>query len=149
MIEQTLHYHQCISLIDITKTNVLQYSDSKAKERNQQRNFETVCQLVGLRTQLFDIGRVYKIQDTEIDSFKFGSYYLGEMGFKYNVWTFSFAIEFQDVYRLDNDPYGTIKKDFVNVPAILNLDEQMPTIPHSLFYTSGTYKNIYFMKSMQ
>tara|TARA_R100000951_G_scaffold113156_1_gene114629 strand:- start:1035 stop:1484 length:450 start_codon:yes stop_codon:yes gene_type:complete len=149
MIEQTLHYHQCLSLIDITKTNVLQHSDSKGKERNQQRNFETVCQLVGLRTQLFDIGRVFKIQDTEIDSFKFGSYYLGEMGFKYNVWTFSFAIEFQDVYRLDNDPYGTIKKDFVNVPAILNLDEQMPTIPHSLFYTSGTYKNIYFMKSIQ
>ncbi len=85
-----------------------------------------------------DIGRVYKITDTEIDSFKFGSYYLGEMGFKYNVWTFSFAIEFQDVYRLDNDPYGTIKKDFVNVPAILNLDEQMPTIPPSFVYYSGT-----------
>lgn len=149
MIEQTLHHHQCLTLIDITKTNVLQYSDSKAKERNQQRNFETVCQLVGLRTQLFDIGRVFKIQDTEIDNFNFGSYFLGEMGFKYNVWTFSFAIEFQDVYRLDDDPYGTIKKDFVNVPAILNLDEQMPTIPHSLFYTSGTYKNIYFMKSIQ
>ena len=149
MIEQTLHHHQCLTLIDITKTGVLQYSDSKAKERNQHRNFETVCQIVGLRTQLFDIGRVFKIEDTEINNFNFGSYYLGEMGFNYNVWTFSFAIEFQGVYRLDNDPYGTIKKDFVNVPAILNLDEQMPSIPHSLFHASGTYKNIYFMKSIQ
>jgi hypothetical protein len=52
MIEQRMYNHQIFTLIDITKTNVLQHSVEKTKERNQQRNFETVCQLLGLRTQI-------------------------------------------------------------------------------------------------
>ena len=149
MNEQTLHYHQCVTLIDITKTNVLQHSAEKVKERNQHRNFETVCQTLSLRTQLFDIGRVFKMTDMDIAGFDFGSFYMGEMGFKYNIWSFNFAIEFAGVYSLGNDIYGTLKQDFVHVPAINDLDEQIPISPQSLFYAEGPYKNIYFTKTIK
>jgi hypothetical protein len=144
MIEQRMYNHQIFTLLDITKTNVLQHSVEKTKERNQQRNFETVCQLLGLRTQLFNISNVWRMEDIAVAQFKFGSFYLGDLGFKYNVWSFSFSIEFDEVYRLNDDPYGTIKNDFVYVPAIVGLDEQMPAPPHPLFYAEGVYKNIYF-----
>ena len=72
---------------------------------------------------------------------------MGEMGFKYNIWSFNFAIEFAGVYSLGNDIYGTLKQDFVHVPAINDLDEQIPISPQSLFYAEGPYKNIYFTKT--
>ena len=66
------------------------------RSRNQQRNLETILQVLQLRTQLFDL-----TQPTQ------------DAGY----WQFDFSIEFEGVYQLNNDMFGTLKKnDLVSEP---------------------------------
>ena len=144
--QERLYRYQVYTLVDITDTGITQTIPGKEKERNQQRNLETVLQVIGLKTQAFEIGKVFQFEDIELDKFNFGSYYLSEIGFKYNVWSFSWSVEFENAYQIDNDPYGTLINDFDKVPALFGLNEKITLPPHNLFYPIGQYKNIYFIK---
>ena len=107
--------------------------------RNKHRNWETLVQILGLRTQLLDIKQL-KTETKDLSMFEFGENYQG----KQRVWTFEFAVEFENLYLYGTDPYGVLKNDFAKSPIITNLDETAkPTMP--LFYVDGPDKNIYFM----
>lgn len=124
------------TLIDITQTNDRTSSD--AKTRNQQRNFETVTQVLGLRTQLLSLSTP-QISDVDITGSKFGSNYTGH----HFVWAFTFGTEQEGVYALKDKLFGTLENDFTNVPIILGLSETVHiSIP--TFCTSGPATNIYF-----
>lgn len=110
---------KCTTLFDITFTGITgNYKPSQiplwdrsgttitdqqswARARNQQRNWETVIQLIGLRTQVTI-----------------------EPPFQHNnQWTFTFEIDSADMFDDGNDALGTLKSDCVNVPMLTGLRE--------------------------
>ena len=132
-----LHRYHAYTLIDITKTDV--YTNEPIKERNQQRNWETVQQVLSLRAQLLSFDYLGVMED-DVKNYSFGIDYRGQ----HRIWQFEFTVEHEDVYSLGHDRYGALKDDFKITPIILGLDETArPSVP--LFYASGSEKNIYFI----
>ena len=139
MIEQRIYRHRGYTLIDITKTDVTKFTPELERMRNKQRNWETVVQILGLRTQIMSINQL-KTETKDLSQHVFGSDYRD----KQRVWTFEFEVEFENLYLNDQDSYAVLKKDFAQTPVLLGLDETAkPIMP--LFYTDGPSKNIYFI----
>jgi hypothetical protein len=139
MIEQRIYRHRGYTLIDITKTDVTKFTPELERMRNKQRNWETVVQILGLRTQIMSINQL-KTETKDLSQHVFGSDYQD----KQRVWSFEFEVEFENLYLQDRDPYGVLKNDFSHTPVILGLDETaQPPMP--IFYTDGPSKNIYFI----
>lgn len=136
-----MEFYTGVTLVDITATGIIRHRDDVELERNQQRNWETVLQCIGLRAQpqLID-GPHCKELDIDQDSI-FGEYFYGT---KQKVWIFSFGVESTDVFLIDNNPVGYLDKDFSQVPIICGLEETARFIL-PIFYPYGAIKNIYFM----
>ena len=94
---------------------------SWSRSRNQQRNFETVSQLLQLRTQIFDVST-----PTEHNGY----------------WSFEFAVEFDGVYQQDQDIFGILKQDCDGVPMVIGLNENYPLA--SVLTVDGCQQNIWF-----
>ena len=128
-----------VTLVDITATGVVRHTNETELERNQQRNWETVLQVIGLRAQPQLIeGPIVK--EFEVDQYSgFGEIYYG----MHKVWIFCFGVEYEDVFLHDNDPVGGLDKDFAQVPVICGLNETARfMLP--IFSPYGAIKNIYF-----
>jgi hypothetical protein len=124
------------SLVDITHTGDVSYINSKT--RNQQRNWETTNQVLGLRTQIITISQPEKIA-IDITKSNFGSNFTGIQ----SVWVFKFGVEQADVYSNGISPYGALEADFINVPIIAGLEETI-SLPTPTFTVTGPNTNIYF-----
>jgi hypothetical protein len=130
------------SLVDITATGIIRGTPANELERNQQRNWETVLQCIGLRTQ------AHVIQPPELNHcenmklFQFGDFYNDR---PQTFWSWIWSIESMDVYDLPNkplEPLGGLMQDFEQVPIITGLTETARfMLP--IFYPYGTIKNIY------
>jgi len=130
--------YQGFTLVDITPTGVTNYTLNNELARNQQRNWETVQQLISLRTQPTIIG-TSSLTDDVSHGYNFGINYLG----KHKIWTFTFTVEYADIYQVGPDRFGLAKYDFQITPVILGLTETAkPERP--LFYPKGPWNNIYF-----
>lgn len=136
---------QVCSLLDITKTNIHrnirpQGSLLSQKEwdfrRNQQRNWDTVVQLLGLRFQPVDITAPIKLINQRPAAYGFGWAY-GPTN-DVNIWKFTCR------YESDIDIW-IIRNDFDNIPIITGLDESI-IYPYSCFTTLGEYLNILITK---
>ena len=96
--------------------------------RNQQRNWETILQCLSLRCQPLNLGPVEKsLQGDQC------------------VWTFAFEVDRDEIFALDNDPLGELKKDCHGVPMIVGLTETWKSgflMPYLI--THGTNTNIGF-----
>jgi hypothetical protein len=95
-------------------------SNSWNQSRNRQRNWETLTQLIGLRTQIMDI-----TQPT-----------VGK-----NLWSFEFTTE-TEIFNDGNDPVGVLKADSDSVPMLRELDND-PDID-SVLIIDGPRQNIWF-----
>ena len=135
---EALYQYRAYTLIDITETKVLTQSVEQQKQRNQQRNWETINQLLSLRAQLLEFNYLSMVS-ADVADYAFGINYTGT----HNIWSFDFAVERDDIYAVNHDKYGALKDDFKIAPIILGLDETA-TPPLPLFYASGADKNIYF-----
>ena len=135
---EALYQYRAYTLIDITETKVLTQSVEQQKQRNQQRNWETINQLLSLRAQLLEFNYLSMVS-ADVADYAFGINYTGT----HNIWSFDFAVEREDIYAVNHDKYGALKDDFKIAPMILGLDETA-TPPLPLFYASGADKNIYF-----
>lgn len=91
------------------------------RARNQQRNLETITQILQLRTQIFDV----TVPTIENDR-----------------WVFEFAVEFDGVYQRDQDVFGTLKQDCDGVPMLVGLGEKYMLTP--LLTVDGCQQNIWF-----
>lgn len=132
-----LQFFAGFSLVDITATGVIRGTNGDVA-RDQQRNWETVLQCIGLRTQPQNVQEP-NFQLTDIEGFEFGELYTG----KHKVWTWAWAIESTEVYDLPNKPLGGLYQDFEQVPIIVGLEETARfMLP--IFYPYGAIKNIYF-----
>lgn len=136
---ENIYRYTGYTLIDITKTDVLTSELSNTKARNQQRNWETVNQILSLRAQLLQFDYVNQFT-ANLARYSFGINFKG----KHKIWQFSFAVEREDIFNIQQDRYGKLKDDFSVTPVILGLNETIQLdIP--LFFASGPNKNIYFI----
>lgn len=131
----------CQTLFDITATgttghckpNRLPYRDRAGqlitdqeawnRSRNQQRNWETITQILGLRTQLFSL------TEPVID----------QTGTR---WMFEFETETEGVYGPESDPVSVLRADASGVPMLGGLKNQPDLAP--VLVTEGPGKNIWF-----
>ena len=111
---------QCQTFFDITATGTtghvkpsrMPYQDhagccitdteSWNRSRNQQRNWETVTQLISLRTQVVDLTNPVLINDR---------------------WTFEFVVDIENLFTNGSDPLAVLKSDCAGVPMLTGLNE--------------------------
>lgn len=139
---------RCTTLFDITKTNVsnrrknLEISNNtlQNKERNQQSNFETILQVISLRSQPENITDPEKIQLNLEKDARWGKKYKSKN--KIFGWTFTFTINHSNVFNLNDDKLGNLLLDCNDVPMITKLEE-FENI-HNTLSTHIDNCNIYF-----
>lgn len=148
----------CYTLFDITHTGVLNHYKSTAmpfkdrsgtdittdsewrRSRNQQRNWETIIQVLSLRTQPMELTDPELLSDQSLENYQFGSAFTGTA----NVWKFEFEIEQEDVFADENSRLGKLCQDLANVPM---LDKLLETVEFNspMLTTDVTSGNIYFI----
>jgi hypothetical protein len=115
---------QCQTLFDITATGTTGHikpsrmpyvdcagtrivdTESWNRSRNQQRNWETVTQLISLRTQVAELTEPVKID---------------------NQWQFEFEVENENLFVTDTDSLAVLKADCTGVPMLVGLNESAKT----------------------
>jgi hypothetical protein len=119
---------RCLTYFDITTTGVknhfkqsrIPFTDSAGNKinnadawnraRNQQRNWETINQLISLRALPIDITEPVKTSHN------------GR-----HAWVFEFVIEQQGAVTADNNPIGALINDSNMIPMLTGLDETAMT----------------------
>jgi hypothetical protein len=138
IMSSNLYLFQGFTLVDVTATGVIRGQDSDNTERNQQRNWETLLQCIGLRTQPQNIQEPTASTVEDIGIAEFGDFYTGTQ----KIWTWSWTVEREGVYDLVNAPLGGLLQDIEQVPIVTGLEETARfMLP--IFYPYGTIKNIY------
>ena len=115
---------QCQTLFDITATGTtghikpsrMPYHDQAGtrivdteswnRSRNQQRNWETITQLISLRTQV--TGLTEPMRDND-------------------CWQFEFEVENDDLFSDNVDNLAVLKQDCTGVPMLVELNESADT----------------------
>ena len=133
--------YACQTLFDITVTGVtghckatrMPFTDragqlitdthSWNRSRNQQRNWETITQILSLRTQIFDLtDPVLDVTGTR--------------------WMFEFNTEALGTYGPESDPTQVLRVDAEGVPMLLELNNDPDIEPYLV--TGGPRQNIWF-----
>lgn len=141
---------KCHTLFDITSTGItnrkppIDLTEDKqytwTLNRNRQNNFDTLVQVVSLRTQPEDIS---KSSEREIDFSvpnKFGFLFENEEPQK--VWSFTFSINYNNVYDDGIDELGALYTDCDGVP-MLKVGTEWDKLP-SFLDVSPELRNVYF-----
>jgi hypothetical protein len=137
-MQSNVEYYRLYTLVDITQTNVTRGPDTV--EREQQRNFDTVLQAIGLITQPQQLAPPV-VTSAHMEWLEFGEYFQGEQ----RVWVWQFATEHSDIFTIGTNSVGRLANAFDQVPIICGLDETARfMLP--IFYPYGAIKNIYFKK---
>ena len=118
---------ECFTLFDITATGInghvkaaqfpyvsrggIEIKDvlELSRARNQQRNFDTLLQLIGLRTQMFNV-----TDPVVLTTGPFGDH---------KTWCFNFEIEPQSQWSVDGDQFWILRQDSQGTPMIIGLEE--------------------------
>lgn len=129
----------CRTLFDITATGItghfkpsrIPFNDASGnpvkdeqdwnRARNQQRNWETLTQLLQLRTQIFELSTPVRID---------------------NSWQFEFSTEIEHVFAVNTDEFAVLRGDCDGVPMLAGLNEKHFLTP--LLVTDGAQQNIWF-----
>ena len=131
----------CQTLFDITATGTTGHpkttrwpcqdrsgqviADAEAwnRSRNQQRNWETLQQILGLRTQITEI------TDPVMDA-------------SGTRWMFEFSTDTPGAFGPDSDPTAVLRTDAAGVPMLRELDND-PDVA-TVLITEGSRQNIWF-----
>lgn len=141
---------RCYTLFDIEQTGIStrripnNIPQDKALEweqkRNKQCNFDTIVQVISLRTQPEEITKPVKATVDFKESEKFG--FLFEQEEQQSVWSFDFVISHQNAYNDGIQELGYLYQDCDGVPMIKGLSE-WDKLPNFLDSTPEL-RNIYF-----
>ena len=145
---------KCYTLYDITQTNVNFRKKNteivpadEMKKRSQQSNFETILQIINMRSQPEEISEseLTVINIDDLKDFNFG--YLYEKSYnktisKINVWSFTFSVDHADVFNNGINDLGSLSDDCNQVPMILRLEETFKL--SNQMNISDEQRNIYF-----
>ena len=115
--------------IDITPTGVRNKADDPdwLLKRNQQRNYDTLVQVIGLRTQPL----------TE-SCHREKSSWVDRDGVDVDAWHLEFTVDRSDVLGVKGELF---LKDIDGVPIVPGLTETIPSFPPQ-FIIRGPFKNI-------
>lgn len=138
------HRIRCYTLFDITQTGVANRSKPQnnddgtwLRKRNTQCNFDTILQVISLRSQ----PEVVKIPVmVDIDDYSYFGRDLNDSITK--CWRFEFDVQHSSVFQDGKDPLGALYTDCDRVPMIL-LEEQSQLVTSTL-NTTPELKNIHF-----
>jgi hypothetical protein len=125
MLESYKEIWYVLTLVDITETGVLRGND---KIRNQQRNFETLQQCIGMITQPWSLAsptkRTFKAVYRQFKDIgvTFGEKHdvTQELIADLNLWTWRFGIEREGIFGSNGDILKNILQD---IPVINYLEE--------------------------
>lgn len=117
---------RCQTKFDITSTGIKNNFAKKAgtswhKARNQQRNWETINQVISLRALPENISIPTKVETPG-----------------HSAWEFEFDIEQAGSLELNDDAVGLLKIDCKDVPMLIGLDED-PGISGLLIYDTNIF----------
>jgi len=132
-------YYQIQTLIDITETRQHRMADGRERARNQQQNFQTIIQTVGLRSNIY-YDKSPECKFINVADLGFGKHHQGE----HNVWTFTFKSELDYVFEGEFGACTGLIVDFDMIPIIANLDETVKLIAPAFFTRDIMKKNIIF-----
>lgn len=107
------------------------------KARNQQRNWETLTQLISLRTQVTIYDEPQILQDASLAV-------LGLNRKAGRVWTFEFGSEFEHIYDIGGELLAALIQDCDGVPLITGLNEQVENL-ETVIRTTGSQINTKFL----
>ena len=128
--------YRLTTLVDITATGQYRFDPLRQKEQNQQQNFDTILQTLGLR------GNTYFTVKPKVIEANGKS-----LGFNINkpvkAWQFEWTMEIDDIFFHNKDPLYWLKHDFNLIPIIPNLDETA-VLKRPMFVTAGADTNIIF-----
>lgn len=99
--------YQLYTLVDITETSIFHGDDIIS--RNQQQNFDTVIQTIGL------CGNIYFNHSPTIISSRLFP--------KQKCWYFEWSMELEELFKKGNDHVAVLKDIFEYVPFITDLTE--------------------------
>ena len=121
------------TLIDITSTGVGRPNQGTQLELNQERNWVTLNQCLGIRSLIKYYSKP-TVEAVDVKGMGFGKKFTG----KHNVWTFRFETDQDAVY---GENCELLVDDLDAVPVIKNLAETI-NIDIAVFDTSSTdFKN--------
>lgn len=122
--------------VDITRTRQHRYEPDKAQAYQQEQNFQSVLQTLGIRANI-TISKDPEMITTQGTS----------LGFESNkiirIWVFEFETEQDLLYQVNDDPVGYLIQDFDGIPYISGLEESMEQ-NYDVFVTEGPARNIVF-----
>lgn len=125
------------TLVDITPTGVLTNNnkDSTVEHmRNQQRNFDTLCQVISLRANMYKPS----VKFYTIDAVKM-LFPNPALPAEYLCWELEFYADREEVFGPGNQ---ALFEDLHMVPIIPALDETVPIFP-PYFISFGDLRNVY------
>jgi hypothetical protein len=133
-----MFYYQVFTLFDITPTGVIRHPkktdanyESLLLRRNQQRNWETLQQVLAMRAQ------IYVEQPPEI--IKTCKQFPRKIFKNTQAWSFQFGVEQIEIY---GDNLQLLFDDCHGIPMILGLTERA-AIAESVINCWGNYKNMH------
>lgn len=144
------HKIRCYTLFDITSTGIPNRSkppvdvDSKSwiKNRNTQSNFDTILQVISLRSQPEIISLPVKSKIKFNDFTNFGFLYQQVENETYPMWSFDFEVQHSNVFYSDEQDLKALYNDCNGVPMI-KVNTEWNKLPNFLD-VSPEFRNIYF-----
>lgn len=137
----------CYTLFNITHTGVMNRSkpdqddiSAWVEKRNTQCNFDTLLQVISLRSQPEIIKLPIEITITDDIRENYGFVY--EFDTSNVCWKFEFEVQHPSVFEDGITPYGYLYKDCEGVPMVF-CKGQHETMPNFL-NTTAELRNIYF-----
>lgn len=141
------HRIVCYTLFDITQTGVLNRQKPVDEDlqtwilkRNTQCNFDTILQVISLRSQPDVLKYPKEITMTDAEIEKFG--FLYENTEKATCWKFEFEVHHSSVFENGITSLGALYNDCDQVPMI-SCPGQLASVPPFLDI-SNELRNIYF-----
>ncbi len=122
------------TVVDITETNARKHDNKLA--RNQQANYLTMLQTVGLRVNAIPVKCDVKVDD--VTDKGFGSSIIG----KQRYWEFLFEHDYEGAVTKE-----TLEEDFDLVPIITGLQETAVINNHAFRSKDPTERNVVFKLS--
>lgn len=120
--------------VDITPTGVINNNnkvDNFEHRRNQQRNYDTLCQVISLRANIYN-------PDVTIEYGRYVNFFNPILPEFYKVWVLTF---FTDIDGVFGENHSALLDDLHMVPIVPALDETVPQFP-PYFISYGDLKNI-------
>ncbi len=144
------HRIACYTLFDTTQTGILNRSkpnndvlDDWLHKRSTQCNFDTILQVISLRSQPEVIKFPTKVSFlNEADFDRFGFLYKTPNFDNMAYWKFEFEVQHSSVFENGIIPLGALYNDCSGVPMVL-CKTQIGNIP-AFLNTSAELKNIHF-----